>query len=237
MLPHNEPHCFAVALLEDDLDFADQLTKDLIPMNCQVSHFHTGEDCLEALEKNTFDICLFDLQLPSISGLEVMTRLRTGGQMPLVIFLTSNDNEAEIEHTLLAGADDYIIKPHNPNILKASIRALLRRTRSDAAPFKEQLGALTIDHSALRIFLNDQPVNLTSMETTLAFALLRRRGQIVSRQTLNQTLNITDMAVDTRRLDVHLSRLRSKLALNITNGWKLSSIYRRGYRIEYFNEK
>jgi DNA-binding response OmpR family regulator len=237
MFPQNSPNSFAVALLEDDSYFAAQVAQDLIQMNCHVSHFQTGEDCLEALKNFTFDICIFDLQLPGISGLEVMTRLRLLGLMPPVIFLTSNDTETEIEHILLAGADDYIIKPHNSNILKARISALLRRTRSNASPLKEQLGALTIDHSALRIFLNDQIVNLTSMETTLAFALLKRRGQIVTRQTLYQTLNITDMAVDTRRLDVHVSRVRSKLKLNITNGWKLSSIYQRGYRIEYFNEK
>ena len=88
------------------------------------------------------------------------------------------------------------------------------------------------------ILLNGQLVNLTAMETTVAFALLQRRGQIVPRQTLYQILKIDDdLAIDTRRLDVHISRIRSKLALNTASGWKLSSVYQRGYRIEFLNKK
>lgn len=237
MPQQTESSFFAVALLEDDPYFAAQLIRDLAHMNCQVRHFRTGEACVESLKNTTADLCLFDLQLPGISGLEVMTQLKTIGRMPPVIFLTSNDTEEDIAHILLAGADDYIVKPHNTPILRARIQALLRRIRNDNPSHQEHLGSLTIDHKALKIFLHGQQVNLTGMETILAFALFQRRGQIVSRQTLYEYLNMNVQAVDTRRLDVHISRIRSKLELNIANGWKLSSIYQRGYRMEYFNEK
>ncbi|MEK7345030.1 MAG: response regulator transcription factor [Pseudomonadota bacterium] len=237
MLAQQEDIFATLALLEDDPYFADRVSQDLTQMGCQISHFRTGEDCIKGLQEKSVDLCLFDLQLPGISGLEVMTRLSALGRMPPVIFLTSNDSEEDIARILLAGADDYIIKPHNANILKARIKALLRRTRHNTTPPQEHLGALTIDHAAQKIFLDGQLVKLTSMETTLAFALLQQRGQIVSRQSLYKVLDIDDMAVDTRRLDVHLSRIRSKLQLNVANGWTLSSVYQRGYRIEYFHEK
>ncbi len=227
-----------LALLEDDLYFASKVIRDLTEMGCQVSHYRTGEECLKSLQENTFDLCIFDLQLPGISGLDVMESLNAIGRMPPAIFLTSNDSEEDIARILLAGADDYVIKPPNTSILHARIKALLRRTRGETLPPEEHLGLLTIDHASLKIFLNGQLVNLTAMETTVAFALLQRRGQIVSRQTLYQILNIdNDLAIDTRRLDVHISRIRSKLALNTASGWKLSSVYQRGYRIEFLNKK
>lgn len=225
-----------LAFLEDDLDFTIPVIRDLQKIGCKVSHFQTGEDCLKSLQNTNYDICLFDLNLPGISGLEVMIRLKIMNRMPPVIFMTSHDTEEDVAHVLTAGADDYVIKPLSLNVLRARIQALLRRvTPKVRIPQNEQLGHLVIDYFNKQIFANGYPVSLTGKESTLAFTLFERRGQIILRQDLQKILDIHDQAFETRRLDVHISRLRSKLALNITNGWKLSSIYQRGYRLEFFS--
>jgi two-component system response regulator RegX3 len=230
---------FSVGFLEDDLNFAAQVIRDLKLMDCTIEHRRTGEDFLASVQEFTFDLCLFDLQLPDMSGLEVMRQLQTMRKMPPVIFLTASDTEENISSILLAGADDYIVKPHNPSILRARIESLLRRLRQqDVKLAPELLGALKIDYNAQQIFLDSELVNLTRTETILAFTLLQRRGQIVSRQVLYQALGLdSDVAVETRRLDVHISRIRSKLELNVMKSWKLSSVYQRGYRMEYFEQE
>lgn len=225
---------YTLAILEDDLDFSLALSRDLSQLGYLVSSFSTGTECIKFLTKNSFDVCIFDLNLPDISGLEVMTQLKTIERMPPVIFLTSDDTEQTIEHILLTGADDYVIKPPSLPVLHARIKALLRRAKNNRSPV-ERLGSLTIDHLQQQIFIDGELVNLTGMETTLAFALLQRRGEIVSRQTLNEIMGTEDLEVDTRRLDVHISRIRKKLKIGFANGWKLSSIYQRGYRIEQFS--
>ena len=223
----------AIGVIEDDPEFAAQLTLDLTQYGHQIKHFNTGEDFLSELQQHQFDLCLFDLNLPGINGLEVLTKLKRQDYPPPVVFITSNDSEDVIAHILLSGADDYIVKPYHPHVLHARIQALLRRTQPKETENTEQLGHLTIDHIGQTIALRGERVSLTGKERIIIFALLKRRGQIVSRQMLNTTMGNDDLAVDTRRLDVHISRIRSKLELNMSNGWKLTSIYQLGYRLDY----
>jgi DNA-binding response OmpR family regulator len=183
------------------------------------------------------DVCLFDWSLPDLTGPEVMARLHKIGRMPPVIFMTGKDAEQDVTQVLMAGADDYIIKPPVIGVLHARIQALLRRiTPRTQAVHKEMLGQLVIDYRNQVILRNGQPVSLTGSETILAFDLFMHRGQIITRQHLYKLLGIDEVAIDTRRLDVHISHLRSKLALNAMHGWKLTSVYQRGYRLEYLHE-
>lgn len=223
-----------VAFLEDDELFATDLCRELQALQYQVRHFKTGQECLNELALNQFDICLFDWHLPDINGPDVMDRLNKIGRMHPVIFISGKDAEEDISQILLAGADDYIIKPPSITVLHARIKSLLRRTRLRIQPIqKEVLGELVIDYRNQVILRNGQAVALTGSESTLAMSLFIQRGQIISRQNLYTLLGISELAVDTRRLDVHISHLRSKLGLNVMNGWKLTSIYQRGYRLEF----
>lgn len=222
-----------IGVIEDDPEFAAQLTLDLTQYGHKIKHFNTGEDFLSELQQHHFDLCLFDLNLPGINGLDVLTKLKSKEYPPPVVFITSNDSEDDIAHILLSGADDYIVKPYNPHVLHARIQALLRRTQPKETENTEQLGHLTIDPFGQTITLRGEQASLTGKERIIIFALLKKRGQIVSRQMLNTTMGIDDLAVDTRRLDVHISRIRSKLELNMSNGWKLTSIYQIGYRLDF----
>ena len=223
-----------IVFLEDDQTFAAHICRELEALNYVVTHFVTGQTCLSHLVIHDYDICLFDWNLPDMSGTDVMARLEKIRRMPPVIFMTGNDAEHDVAQVLLAGADDYIIKPPVINVLHARIQAVLRRLKLRVEPLnKELLGHLVIDYYNKVILCNGKPVSLTGSEAILAFDLFIHRGQIVTRQHLYELLGIDDVAVDTRRLDVHISHLRSKLGLSAMNGWKLTSIYQRGYRLEY----
>jgi len=226
-----------IAFLEDDAMFADRICRELRALQYEVTHFSTGQDCLSHLALHKQDICLFDWCLPDLTGPEVMSRLNKIGRMPPVIFMTGKDSEQDVTQVLMAGADDYIIKPPAIPVLHARIQSLLRRISHREQPVhKEMLGQLVIDYRNQVILRNGRPVSLTGSETILAFDLFMHRGQIITREHLYELLGIDKVAVDTRRLDVHISHLRSKLALNAMHGWKLSSIYQRGYRLEYLYE-
>jgi DNA-binding response OmpR family regulator len=226
-----------IVLLEDDLEFAANLSRELEILRYEVTHFKTGQSCLQHMVTHQHDICLFDWNLPDMPGPQVMERLKKIGRMPPVIFITGNDNEKDVTDVLLAGADDYIIKPPVIGVLNARIHAILRRHTLRASPIhKETLGNLSIDYRHKVITRNGVLVPLTGSEVLLAFHLFLHRGQIVSRQQLYEILGIDGIAIDTRRLDVHLSNLRRKLLLNVMNGWRLTSIYQRGYRLELLSE-
>ncbi len=235
--PTNLEPSIKIVLLEDDLEFAANLSRELEILQYEVTHFKTGQSCLQHLATHQHDICLFDWNLPDMPGPQVMERLKKIGRMSPVIFITGNDSEQDISDVLLAGADDYIIKPPVIGVLNARIHAILRRHTMRASPVsKETLGNLCIDYRHKVITRNGELVPLTGSEVLLAFHLFLHRGQIVSRQQLNQLLGIDGIAIDTRRLDVHLSNLRRKLMLNVMNGWRLTSIYQRGYRLELLSE-
>ncbi len=223
-----------IAFLEDDPIFAAEICRELEAHHYQVTHFATGQACLSHLLTHDHDVCLFDWQLPDMAGTEVMEHLKKFNRMPPVIFMTGNDAQNDVAHVLMAGADDYIIKPPVIGVLHARIQALIRRVKHREQPVeKEELGHLGIDYNNKVILFNGVPVALTGTEALLAFSLFMQRGRVVTRQHLYGLLGIEDVAIDTRRLDVHISHLRSKLALNATTGWKLTSIYQRGYRLEF----
>ncbi len=233
----NESKNTTVAFLEDDLEFSQYIENQLKYFNYDVTHFSHGRQCMSMLVVKDFDICLFDYHLPDISGLDVLERLKKIKRLPPVIFMTGNDSEDEVTRVLMAGADDYIVKPTGIAVLNARMQSLLRRSKSKELPVhKEKLGNLIIDYTNKVILRNGQPVALTGTETILAFDFFMHRGQIVTRNHLYELLGVDALAFDTRRLDVHISHLRSKLFLNSQNGWKLTSVYQRGYRLEYLHE-
>lgn len=233
--PNKTTQPVKVVFLEDDVAFATHICLELEALNYVVMHFTTGRECLSHILLHDCDICLFDWNLPDMPGTDVMAHLWKIRRMPPVIFMTGNDAEQDIAKVLLAGADDYIVKPPSICILHARIQAVLRKPIfKEETLSKEILGNLVIDYYNKVILRSGEPVSLTGTEAVLAFNLFMNRGQIVTRQHLYELLGINSMVVDTRRLDVHISHIRRKLGLNVMNGWKLSSIFQRGYRLEYF---
>jgi len=223
-----------IALLEDDLDFANTIIKWLQAANFEVEHFRNGLVFLRDFPKNHFDLCIFDSVLPDVKGSDVMAsiKLRTG-KLPPIVFLTGISDESEVVRVIDAGADDYIVKPVSQPLLISRLNALIRRanTKVDDDLLMEY-DNLAIDFKKRLIKLAGEEVKLTDKELDLALYFFKNQGVLLSRGHLMNVVWGASSDIETRKVDVHVSHLRTKLKLNPENNWKLSSIYQQGYRLE-----
>ena len=221
-----------IAFLEDDAAFAADIVDWLEQAGHSVSWFRSGRDCVRALTDERYDLCLFDWMLPDMTGPDVMASLKLKGVLPPVIFLTGRDAEEDVVQVIQAGADDYIVKPPSRSVLIARVHAVVRRCSAQMRPEPIQdFGALTVDFGARRFELAGEPGKLTEKETELALDFFGRVGMLLPRGHLIQVVWGTSPDIDTRTVDVHVSHLRAKLKLVPENGWRLTSVYRQGYRL------
>ena len=224
-----------IAFLEDDLVYAEQILEWLRQASFEVTHFSSGMDFLKSFSDAQYDLCIFDCSLPDISGADVMGSIKLkSNKVPPIIFLTGfNKEEEEIVRIIDSGADDYIIKPVSRPLLLARINAILRRSMpSSNAQIISEFGSLTVDTKQRKIHLEGKEVKITDKEFDLAVYFLRNEGALLSRVHLMQVVWGSSAEVETRKVDVHVSHLRTKLKLLPENGWKLTSIYQQGYRLE-----
>jgi DNA-binding response OmpR family regulator len=222
-----------IALLEDDPDQAAMLSLWLEGSGHTCQHFSLGAELLEALETSGFDLYLIDWELPDTSGLKVVDELRTrlGWTVP-VLFVTVRDSEDDVVKALEHGADDYMVKPLRQMEILARIHALARRR--DSAPPSDTLrfGDLELDTARRTADRSGESIALTETEFELALFLLRNIGRLLPRDKILEEVWKRGPEFNTRTVDTHVSRLRKKLGLNPEHGWRLSSIYRFGYRLE-----
>ena len=222
-----------IALLEDDAAFAATVTDWLEQAGHSVTWFERGQECLRALTDERYDLCLFDWMLPDLDGPDVMAALKLKGVLPPVIFLTGRDAEEDVVQVIQAGADDYIVKPSSRSILIARVHAVARRCAAQTRPEPIQdFGNLKIDFDQRRFYIDGEAVRLTEKETELALYFFGRVGMLLPRGHLIQVVWGSSPDVDTRTVDVHVSHLRAKLKLTAERGWRLTSVYRQGYRLE-----
>lgn len=224
-----------VAYLEDDAALAATVSDWLRAAGYEVECFSSGVACARAVEHRRFDVCLLDWQVPDLSGLEVLARLKIKLRqaMPPVVFATGRDSEDDVVAVLTAGADDYIVKPLSCPLLLARLQAVTRRQNGHAGTsLRQEFGRLTVDHGRRQIASDDCLVVLTERETDLALYLFQNVGRALSRDLLIQVVWSLTPEVDTRTVDVHVSSLRRKLELTPEHGWRLVSIYGHGYRLE-----
>ncbi|MCL2308999.1 MAG: response regulator transcription factor [Proteobacteria bacterium] len=223
-----------ILVLEDDTAQGDALTSLLGRSGHEVHLFARGDDVMRVLRREIFDLALLDWRTPGASGREVLTWIREQLLEPLpVIFVSQQDNEADIVDALMAGADDYLTKPIRAAELMARIAAVMRRRANvDFTQPVLRIGGLTLDRNARAITVDGEPVELTQKEFELAWYLFRHLGQLLPRiQALQAVWGVTE-SVSSRTLDTHISRLRRKLKLTPEHGFCLVSVYGYGYRIE-----
>lgn len=204
-----------VLIIEDDADIAEGLKYNLEREGLSTVIASTGEQGLvEALnQRNPPVLIILDLMLPAMSGSELCRRLR---REPLtrrtpILMLTAKTSESDRVAGLDLGADDYITKPFSVRELLARVRAVLRRTDEGAAKSYED-DQLTIDFTDVRVICNGTRIKLTNKEFTLLSVLARSPDRVVSRQQLLDNVWGYSYYGDARTLDVHIRRLRQKLA-------------------------
>jgi len=197
-----------------------------------------GSEAIRSVERDSFDVAVLDWEVPSPSGFDVLRWIRRRGLGIPVMFLTSHADEHAVVSALRGGADDYLAKPIRRLEFLARIAALARR--AGLAP--EELRFLEVDPYRLdlktgAVWIGDERVKLKPREAQLALLLFRKRGEVVSRAEMFETVWGTQAQLVTRTIDTHMSRLRKLLRLDGSHGWNLQAVYQRGYRLAEATER
>ncbi len=223
-----------VALLEDDQDQANLFLEWLKGAGHSCEHFKSGKQFVRTIKHDSFDALILDWMVPDMDGYEVLGWVRQNFEWPIpVLFVTAKDKEDDIVRALEQGADDYIVKPAKQRELLARITAVARRVATvddslsiiDFEPFHIDLANHEIKKSSLRI-------EVTQKEYELIVFLFRNIGRVLSRAHILESVWGRNPDINTRTVDTHISRIRTKLTLAAEMGWKLASIYQHGYRLE-----
>ena len=188
---------------------------------------------LRLLQRETFDVVLLDWALPDGSGEDVLKWLRRSSEQQVpVIFTTSRDSEADVAHILELGADNDLVKPIRRLELLARVRAVARRAQTPAAKEALALGNLRIDQLTECVYRDDQAIELARKEYSIIALLLRNAGRLMSRGQIYELVWGRAAPDSLRPVEPHVSQIRTKLGLTPIHGWKLTSIYQHGYRLE-----
>jgi DNA-binding response OmpR family regulator len=199
-----------ILLVEDDALLGDGVCVGLKQAGFTVDWVKDGKEALSAASAGWYDLVILDLGLPGISGLEVLSRLRTEGHDIPVLILTARDTVDERVAGLDAGADDYMTKPFDLDEVSARVRALLRR-RSGRAAAVITHGDITLDPAAHVVTLKGEQVNLSHREFSMLQLLLESSGRVLSRQHFEESLYGWDEEIESNAIEVHIHHLRKKL--------------------------
>ncbi len=198
------------AIVEDNQTLAKGIAHQLRDQGHGVDVLHDGADALEFLLHDSADMVILDVNLPSMSGFDVLRSLRLAGKTMPILMLTARGDLKDRVAGLDAGADDYLIKPFDMEELDARIRALIRRKPlSDGALV--QIGALSYDRTGRKLLIDGADIPLTQRELAVFECLFERAGQIVSKTQIADHLYGVGAEVEERVIEVYVSRLRKKL--------------------------
>jgi two-component system response regulator RegX3 len=223
-----------VLVVEDEESFSDALSYMLRKEGFEVAVAATGTGALTEFDRNGADIVLLDLMLPEMSGTEVCRQLRQKSHVP-IIMVTARDSEIDKVVGLEIGADDYVTKPYSPRELVARVRAVLRRN----APDPVETGAPTLAAGPVRmdverhvVTVGGGSVALPLKEFELLELLLRNAGRVLTRGQLIDRVWGADYVGDTKTLDVHVKRLRSKIEPEPSTPRYIVTVRGLGYKFE-----
>jgi len=221
-----------ILLIEDDARLAELTATYLAQNGLRVSIEARGDRALERFAQERPRLVLLDLLLPGKDGLAICRELRRLNEVPILI-LTARDTDFDHVIGLEAGADDYVMKPVDPMVLLARVRALLRRA-GRGGPASErradlQLGALRISETSREVWLHGRPVTLTTQEFELLSLLARRAGELVSRDEVFRSVRGIDYDGLDRSIDGRVSKLRRKLGDDAAAPTRIKTVWGKGY--------
>ncbi|MEV0268424.1 MAG: response regulator transcription factor [Hamadaea sp.] len=223
-----------VLVVEDEEAFSDAISYMLRKEGFEVSVAATGTAALTEFDRSGADIVLLDLMLPEMSGTEVCRQLRVRSSVP-IIMVTARDSEIDKVVGLELGADDYVTKPYSPRELVARIRAVLRRRSQepvDAGGATLSAGPVRMDVERHVVTVSGDTVPLPLKEFELLELLLRNAGRVLTRGQLIDRVWGADYVGDTKTLDVHVKRLRSKIEPEPSTPRYLVTVRGLGYKFE-----
>ena len=220
-----------ILVVDDDLALAEMITIMLHGEEFDTHHAEDGAQALEMLESVNPDVVLLDVMLPGMDGMDVCAKIRETSGVP-IIMLTAKSDSADVVQGLENGADDYVIKPFNPKELVARIRARLRPSPESNEPQVTliQIADVEIDVPGHEVRRGGVRINLTPLEFQLLLTLALKPQQVFSREVLLEQVWGYQYKADTRLVNVHVQRLRSKIELDPDNPVIVETIRGVGYR-------
>lgn len=225
-----------ILIIEDEISFSEALSFLLEKEGYSTEVAETGKVGLEKFKSGSFDLILLDLMIPEMSGIDVCRAIRATSQIP-IIMLTAKDSEIDKVVGLELGADDYVTKPYSSRELAARIKAVLRRGSLDEPASAESMGihemaGIRMDVERHRVTVNGVNIALPLKEFELLEFLLRNAGRVLTRGQLIDRVWGGDYYGDTKTLDVHIKRLRSKIEVDPANPILIQTIRGLGYKFE-----
>jgi two-component system OmpR family response regulator len=203
-----------ILLVDDDETLCALLSEFLQDEGFSVESLHSGDAAIERLlESDEFDIAVLDIMMPGMSGLDVLRNVRAQRQVP-ILMLTGRGDDIDRILGLEMGADDYLTKPCNPRELSARIKTIIRRTENSMVKHivHTNLHGITLDSGSRTAMVNNEPLQLTSAEFNALSLLMENAGQTLTKQEMTQEVLNRPLEAYDRAIDVHISRIRQKLA-------------------------
>ncbi len=222
-----------VLVVEDEESFSDALSYMLRREGFEVAVAANGHEALATFDRSGADLVLLDLMLPGISGTEVCRTLRQKSNVP-IIMVTARDSEVDKVVGLELGADDYVTKPFSSRELVARVRAVLRRgaETEELLTATVEAGPVRMDVDRHIVVVDGETISLPLKEFDLLELLLRNAGRVLTRGQLIDRVWGADYVGDTKTLDVHVKRLRSKIEPDPANPKHLVTVRGLGYKFE-----
>ena len=223
-----------VLVVEDEESFVEALTVGLSREGFRVQVARDGDAALEMFDAVRPDVVLLDVMLPKVSGIDVCRELRKRSQVP-IIMVTAKGSEIDTVVGLEVGADDYVTKPYRIRELVARMRAVMRRTaeRGEDLPTDAiQVEDIALDPERHEVRIRGEQVQLPLKEFELLHVLLANAGRVITREQLIDRVWGSDYVGDTKTLDVHVKRLRSKIEADPAKPQHLVTVRGLGYKLE-----
>lgn len=225
-----------IMVVDDDQDLAEMLAIVLNGEGMEVDLVSRGDQVMEVFKSSPPDLVLLDLMLPGIDGIEVCKLIRAESMVPIVM-LTAKSDTTDVVKGLEAGADDYIIKPFQTSELLARVKARLRRITTPSTTSKLEFGGVSIDLVAHEVRRGDKVIALTRLEFDLLLALAREPGRVFTREALLAEVWGYRHSSDTRLVNVHIQRIRSKIERDPNQPELVLTVRGVGYRAGNFTEQ
>jgi two-component system response regulator RegX3 len=222
-----------IVIIDDDPSMVELISLWLEGAGYDAKAFTSGQQFIDFGNKEQFDLLLLDWMMPEMDGEQVLEWIRNKSNLDIpVIFVTARDTEDDISKILTGGADDYIVKPVKQKEMLARITAVSRRHAPHQESTEMVFGNLRIDPNSRLVSKVGEPVKLTEKEFKLILFIFKNIGRLLSRDQILSAVWGYDDSLNTRTVDTHMSRIRKKLELVPEQGWRLTSIYHQGYRLE-----
>lgn len=221
-----------VLLVEDHMELGALMKAFLEKEGCTVAHVTSGEEAMAYLQEQQIKVLILDIMLPGIDGFAVCRAVREKGNLPILILSARGSKDDKLNGFAL-GADDYMEKPVDPEVLAVKVKALIQRTyHKESEQHLLASGGITIDKDARQVFLKGEPVDINGKEYELLLLFAENAGKTLHKDFLFNQIWGADSFSENQTLTVHVKKLRSKIEENPRQPQRIQTVWGVGYRYE-----